>query len=55
MTIVLKKGVNTVDIDKKINSEKVKQKLHNFEKYAGLLTLKEDPLVLQKKLRDEWK
>jgi hypothetical protein len=54
MTIVLKKGVPTSDIDKKINSEKVKQKLHDFEKYAGLITLNEDPLIIQKKLRNEW-
>jgi hypothetical protein len=27
----------------------------NTLKYCGVLKLKEDPLVIQKKLRDEWR
>jgi hypothetical protein len=54
MTIILKKGVSLEEIDKQINSSKPKQKLHNFDKYVGILKIKKDPLVIQKEMRDEW-
>jgi hypothetical protein len=54
MTIILKKGMSMEEVDKQINSSKPKQKLHNFDKYVGVLKLKEDPMTIQKAMRDEW-
>lgn len=31
------------------------KKLFDAHKYCGVIKLKEDPLVTQKRLRDEWK
>ncbi len=43
-------------IDSTIKSTKAKKlKKVDWSKYSGVIKLKEDPLTLQKKWRDEWK
>lgn len=56
MVLVLKKGASKKeieDIEKKLYSEKSPRGF-NAKKYNGVLPLKEDPLDIQLKLRDEW-
>lgn len=56
MVLVLKKGASKKDI------EAIEKKLYkglalpgfNAKKYNGVLKLKEDPLNIQNKLRNEW-
>lgn len=56
MVLVLKKGATEKEM------QQIKKKLHkksgkpglNVKKYAGKIKLKEDPLDIQKKMRDEW-
>jgi hypothetical protein len=56
MVLILKKGASKKEIaaiEKKLYKEKVSTGF-NAKKYNGVLKLKEDPLVIQKQLRDEW-
>ncbi len=56
MVLVLKKGASKKEIDaieKKLYKKKP-SKGFNAKKYNGILKLKEDPLAIQKRLRDEW-
>lgn len=56
MVLILKKGAGKKEIEaieKKLFKEKVTRGF-NAKKYNGILKLKEDPLAVQKKLRDEW-
>ena len=53
MVLVLKKGASKKEI------ESIERKLKNkvgidVMKYCGKIKLKEDPLSIQKSLRDEW-
>jgi hypothetical protein len=53
MVLVLKKGANKKEMDK--ISEKIQlTKGVDTKKYCGTVKLKEDPLVIQKQMRDEW-
>lgn len=56
MTLVLKRGADKKTIreivDKLFSAQK-KNKM-DIRKYCGTLRLKEDPMEIQKKLRDEW-
>jgi hypothetical protein len=55
MVLVLKKGATKKEIAairKKL--EKLPTKGVDTKKYCGVITLKEDPLVIQQKMRDEW-
>jgi hypothetical protein len=55
MVLVLKKGATKKDIaaiHKKL--EKLPTKGVDTKKYCGVIKLKEDPLEIQKKMRDEW-
>ena len=57
MVLVLKRGATKEDmerINKKLRHLPSRKKL-DAKKYCGVIKLKEDPLVIQKKLRDEWK
>jgi len=57
MVLVLKKGASKKEIEaieKKLYKEKMVAAGFNAKKYNGILKLKEDPLSIQKKLRDEW-
>lgn len=56
MVFVLKKGAAKKEIqaiEEKLYDEQEKHGF-NAEKYNGALALAEDPLNIQKKLRDEW-
>jgi hypothetical protein len=56
MEFVLKKGASKKEIkaiEKKLYQGKVRSGL-NAKKYNGILNLKENPLTIHKKLRDEW-
>jgi hypothetical protein len=55
MTIILKKGISNAEVDKQIKANNHEPKLHNFDKYVGVLKLKENPLTIQKSMRNEWK
>ena len=54
MTIILKKGASLDEINEKILKTKPARKKHAFEKYVGVLAITDDPLEIQKKLRNEW-
>lgn len=57
MTIVIKKGASQREIKKltqKISKTKNRKKGFDAFKYCGIIKFKEDPLVIQKRLRDEW-
>lgn len=56
MVLVLKAGSTKEEIeaiDKEIYKKKSKGGFH-AKKYNGIIPLNEDPMVIQKKLRDEW-
>lgn len=56
MVLVLKKGATKKDIEaleKKLYSQNATTGF-NAKKYNGVLKLKEDPLKIQNRLRDEW-
>ena len=55
MVLVLKKGASKKEIEairKKL--DRLPAKGVNTKKYCGVLKLKEDPLDIQKKMRNEW-
>ncbi|WP_162923680.1 hypothetical protein [Arachidicoccus soli] len=55
MVLVLKKGASRKDIDllrKKLS--KLPTKGVDTKKYCGVIKLKEDPLAIQQKMRNEW-
>lgn len=54
MTIILKRGTLREEIDAQIKAAQSVRPKHNFKKYVGVLKLKEDPLEIQKRMRDEW-
>jgi hypothetical protein len=54
MTVVLRKGEKPSRIKKTFNALK-KNKGFNAAKHCGVLKLREDPLDIQKRMRDEWK
>jgi len=56
MVLVLKKGATKKDIEaieKMLYKEKPTGGF-NAKKYNGIMNLKQDPLTIQKELRDEW-
>ena len=56
MVLVLKKGATKKDIEaieKVLYKDKTKGGF-DAKKYNGIMSLSEDPLTIQKKLRDEW-
>jgi len=56
MVLVLKKGAGKKEIEaieKKLYKKKASAGF-NAKKYNGVLKLKEDPLAIQKELRNEW-
>jgi hypothetical protein len=54
MVLVLKKGATKKEMDN-ISAKLQVVKGANTKKYGGTIKLKEDPLAIQKKMRDEWK
>lgn len=53
MVLQLKKGASKRRMNTILNKLK-KKKGVDTKKYCGTIKLKEDPLAIQKKLRDEW-
>ncbi|MEO6639077.1 MAG: hypothetical protein ABIN25_12425 [Ginsengibacter sp.] len=56
MVFILRHGATKKEIEeieKKLSRETSKAGF-NAKKYNGVISLKDDPLKLQKKLRDEW-
>ena len=53
MVLVLKKGASKKEMQH-ISKKLQKSKGVNTKKYTGAINLKEDPLAIQKKMRDEW-
>lgn len=58
MAVTIKEGMSkrqiTAALKKLKNGRKRKRPLPDIRKFAGTITLKEDPMVIQKKMRDEW-
>jgi len=53
MVTIIKKGTDKILIDMLLNKA-LKTKGVDTKKYCGVISLKEDPLVIQKRMRDEW-
>jgi hypothetical protein len=53
MVTVIKKGSDKKEIEKAVSKLKC-SKSFNAHKYCGTVKLKEDPLQIQKRMRDEW-
>ena len=53
MTIILKKGQHLNDLLPTNTSIKGTKKF-NAKKYVGVLNLKEEPTLIQRRMRDEW-
>jgi len=56
MVTIIKKGASKENIKSLLEKRQKKKKAKNIDikKYCGILNLKEDPVKLQKKWRDEW-
>lgn len=53
MVTIIKKGIKKKEFDKKLSSLKSVKKF-DAHKFCGIIKLEEDPLLIQRKLRDEW-
>ena len=53
MVLVLKKGATKKEMDN-ISQKLEATKGVDTKKFCGILKLKEDPLIIQKKMRNEW-
>jgi hypothetical protein len=53
MVTIIKKGTSKISIKHLVKKIQVKRGL-DAKKHSGVLKLKEQPLDIQKKLRDEW-
>jgi hypothetical protein len=54
MVTTIKKGTSREKIRLALKKRTTKIKGPDLKKYCGSISLREDPLVLQKILRDEW-
>jgi hypothetical protein len=53
MVTILKKGTKRIDLDKALEKIETSKKL-DAKRFSGVIKLEEDPLSIQKRLRDEW-
>lgn len=53
MVTVIKKGSDKKEIEKALSNLKSKKRFDAY-KYCGAVKLQEDPLEIQKRMRDEW-
>lgn len=53
MVTIIKKGTTRAELDKHLEQISSAKKL-DVTKFSGVLKIKEDPLEIQKRLRDEW-
>ena len=54
MVTTIEKGTSREKIKMALKKRSVKINRPDFAKYCGSISLKEDPLEMQKKWRDEW-
>ena len=54
MVTIIKKGTSREEILIALKKRTVKIKSPDLKKYCGSISLPDDPLELQKKMRDEW-
>jgi hypothetical protein len=54
MVIIIQQGTTKEKLDTLLKKLKIKKGV-NAKKYCGVIHLKEDPLAIQKQLRDEWR
>ena len=54
MVTIIKKGTSREKIKIALKKRSIKIKGPDLLKYCGSISLKEDPLEMQKKWRDEW-
>jgi hypothetical protein len=54
MVTIIKKGTSSEKIKIALKKRQLKIKGPDLKKYCGSISLKEDPLEMQKKWRDEW-
>jgi hypothetical protein len=57
MVVVIKKGDSPENIDKKLKKifdKTIEDRKARFEKFLGVIKLSEDPVVMQRRWRDEW-
>ncbi|MCL6102370.1 MAG: hypothetical protein M1292_07755 [Bacteroidetes bacterium] len=54
MITIIEKGASSEKIRLALKKRPVKIKSPDLKKYCGSISLKEDPLKMQKKWRDEW-
>jgi hypothetical protein len=56
MVTIIKKGMQRKEINSLLTVQRSKKKKSiDLKKYRGVIVLKEDPIKVQKKLRDEWR
>ncbi len=55
MVTIIKRGMKKKEIHSLISTKKSGKKHLDIKKYCGTIRLKEDPIEIQKKSRDEWK
>lgn len=53
MVTIIKKGTKKEEFDKKLSGLKLTKGFNSY-KFCGILKLKEDPLSIQRRMRDEW-
>ena len=54
MVTTIKKGTSREKIRLALKKRTVKIKGPDLRKYFGSISLQEDPIIVQRKLRDEW-
>ncbi len=54
MITVINKSIKKEEFDKKLSEFNNSKKLDSY-RFCGIIQLVEDPLSIQKKMRDEWK
>lgn len=61
MVIVIKQGMTRKQIDAALAKLRIghrkrrKRPVPDIRQFVGTITLKEDPLTIQKRMRDEWR
>ena len=57
MVVILKKGTTKKSMERLLTRLRQKKRTKGIDayKYCGVLTLRDDALNIQKKMRDEWK
>ncbi len=54
MTTIIKSGIKQIELEQILNKTNSVKKF-NAKKFSGIIKLKEAPLDIQSRMRDEWK